>query len=76
MTSEVTITDTGYVIESAYAWTEIMPQAGSGIGIELQLNEADETGNRTGTLSWFDESGMGWSSPSVFGTAILVETKK
>ncbi|MCI5872476.1 MAG: endo-1,4-beta-xylanase [Clostridiales bacterium] len=76
VTSEVTITDTGYVIESAYAWTEIMPQAGSGIGIELQLNEADETGNRTGTLSWFDESGMGWSSPSVFGTAILVETKK
>ncbi len=63
-------TDKGYRIEAAYKWTDITPAIGGTIGIDLQINDA-EGGTRIGTVSWYDESGMGWSSPSVFGTAAL-----
>lgn len=62
----------GYVIEAAFKWTDIAPVEGMEIGLELQINDA-EGGKRIGTLSWYDESGQGWSSPGVFGTARLVE---
>lgn len=62
----------GYVIEAAFKWTDIAPVADTEIGLELQINDA-EGGTRIGTLSWYDESGQGWSSPGVFGTARLVE---
>ena len=63
-------TENGYRIEAAYQWTDITPSMGTKIGIDLQINDA-EGGTRIGTVSWYDESGMGWSSPSVFGTATL-----
>ena len=63
-------TDKGYRIEASYKWTDITPAIGDTIGIDLQINDA-EGGTRIGTVSWYDESGMGWSSPSVFGTAAL-----
>ena len=67
----------GYSIEAAFKWTDIKAAEGSLIGLELQVNDADESGKRIGTLSWYDKSGMGWSAPSVFGTAKLVgEAKK
>ena len=62
----------GYVIEAAFKWTDIAPVKDMEIGLELQINDA-EGGKRIGTLSWYDESGQGWSSPGVFGTARLVE---
>ncbi|MDE7187666.1 MAG: endo-1,4-beta-xylanase, partial [Lachnospiraceae bacterium] len=63
--SAAAVTDQGYRIEAAYKWTDIEPAAGNTIGIELQVNDA-EGGTRIGTVSWYDESGMGWSSPGVF----------
>lgn len=68
----VKVTDTGYVVEASYLWTEVTPQADDLIGLELQINDADASGNRIGTLSWYDETGSGWSSPSVLGVAALV----
>lgn len=76
MKSATTQTETGYVIEASYEWTEIVPQVGDEIGLELQINEAGASGSRIGTLSWFDETGMGWSAPSVFGTACLADAIK
>ena len=76
MNSATELTEDGYLIEASFKWTEIAPKAGDEIGVELQINEAGEGGSRTGTISWFDESGMGWSAPSVFGTAKLVEASK
>lgn len=63
-------TEDGYVIEAAIKWTDIKPANKTEIGIELQINDA-AGGKRIGTLSWYDESGQGWSSPGVFGTAML-----
>lgn len=61
----------GYGIEAAFKWTDINPVEGDLIGLELQINDADESGKRIGTLSWYDKSGQGWSAPSVFGTVKL-----
>ncbi|MBQ6786958.1 MAG: endo-1,4-beta-xylanase [Lachnospiraceae bacterium] len=73
MKAATTKTDKGYAIEAAFAWTDIEPAADMKIGLELQINDADDSGKRIGTLSWYDTSGNGWSSPEVFGTAILVD---
>ncbi|MDD6352846.1 MAG: hypothetical protein PUG23_01515, partial [Lachnospiraceae bacterium] len=37
---------------------------------------ADASGARIGTLSWNDETGMGWSKPSVYGTIELAAEPK
>ena len=68
--SAAVVTDKGYLIEAAFKWTEIAPAVGDTIGVELQINDA-EGGKRIGTVSWYDESGQGWSSPGVFGSATL-----
>ena len=68
----VTETEKGYLVEAAFAWTEITPEAGQTIGLDLQINDGKD-GVRIGILNWFDASGNGWSSPSVFGEAVLTE---
>lgn len=60
----------GYVVEAAFKWTDIKPANGTKIGLELQINDAKD-GKRTGTLSWYDETGMGWSGSNVYGTVEL-----
>ncbi|MDR0948424.1 MAG: endo-1,4-beta-xylanase [Lachnospiraceae bacterium] len=72
LTSVTTKTDTGYIVEAAFQWIRIEPKAGQKIGLELQINDA-KFGNRIGCLSWFDDSGNGWTSPKVFGTAMLTD---
>ena len=69
--SVANVTGDGYVIEAAFKWTDIKPKGGDRIGLELQINDADASGARIGTLSWNDETGMGWSKPSVYGTIEL-----
>lgn len=62
--------DGGYVVEAAFKWTDIKPANGTKIGLEFQINDA-KGGKRTGTLSWYDETGMGWSGSNVYGTVEL-----
>ena len=62
--------DGGYVVEAAFKWTDIKPANGTKIGLELQINDAKD-GKRIGTLSWYDETGMGWSGSNVYGTVEL-----
>ncbi len=69
--SAVKVTEDGYIIEAAFKWTS-KAWDGKRIGLELQINDADASGKRTGTLSWADTTGNGWSSPAVFGTIRLV----
>ena len=60
----------GYVVEAAFKWTDIKPANGAEIGLEFQINDA-KGGKRIGTLSWYDETGMGWSGSNVYGTVEL-----
>ena len=71
--SAAVVTNDGYVIEAAFKWTDITPEVGTKIGFELQINDADASGKRSGTLSWADKTGNGYASPEVFGTVLLVE---
>jgi endo-1,4-beta-xylanase len=71
VTSDTFITEDGYRVVAAFKWTDITPEAGKYVGFDVQVNDADNSGKRTGTLNWADGSGNGWSSPSVFGTIIL-----
>lgn len=69
-------TDDGYVIEAAFKWTDIQPKEGDKVGLEFQINDADDSGKRIGTLSWNDETGMGWSKSAVYGTVELAAAAK
>lgn len=66
-------TEDGYIVEAKFKWTQLKPEAGNLIGIDLQINDADSTGSRIGTVNWYDLTGQGWSSPAVFGEAKLTE---
>ena len=74
--SSAKVTGDGYVIEAAFKWTDIQPKEGDRIGLEFQINDADASGTRIGTLSWNDETGMGWSKSSVYGTIELTAEAK
>ena len=67
-------TDNGYIVEGAFKWTEITPAAGDYIGIELQINDADASGIRIGTVTWNDITNQCWSSPACYGTGMLVDS--
>ena len=73
LVSEVVLTDEGYDVEAAFKWTDVTPEIGSKIGLDLQINDANANGKRSGTLNWADKSGNGWSSTEVFGTVVLAE---
>lgn len=75
ITSAAKTTEDGYVIEAAFKWTDLEPEAGKMLGLELQVNDADATGKRAGTLSWYDETGMGWSKSEIYGTVKLVNAE-
>lgn len=72
ITSVAKETENGYVIEAAIKWTEGKPEVNSEIGIEFQINDADASGMRIGTVSWNDTTNQCWSMPSYYGTAMLV----
>lgn len=72
MKSAVKLTDGGYLVEASFKWTDITPEAGKTvIGLELQVNDASSKGERSGTLSWADDTGTGYMNPSVLGNAKL-----
>ena len=69
--SATRVVEGGYVLETAFKWTHITPEAGDKVGLEFQINDA-EKGGRIGTMSWYDTSGSGWSTSKVFGTVTLL----
>lgn len=72
ITSVAKTTDDGYIIEAAIKWTEITPSDNTTIGIELQVNDADMSAMRIGTLNWYDTTNDCWENPACYGTATLV----
>ncbi len=64
-------TENGYVIEAAFAWTDVKPKVHTLIGFDLRVNDAKSDGTRIGTLSWCDATGEDETAPSCFGTLKL-----
>lgn len=75
MQSVAVVTEKGYAIEAAFKWTDVEIKANDNIGLELQINDAGESGSRLGTLSLFDTSGNGYQNTAVFGTVGLSDVK-
>ena len=73
ITSAVSVSDDGYIVTAAIKWSEITPEAGTMIGLELQINDAGSDGTRKGTMSWADDTGTCYMNPAMFGHAELVE---
>jgi len=64
-------TGNGYVIEAKIKFNKVKGANNNLIGVDFQINDADASGTRTGTINWYDASGMGYAKPAVFGTAKL-----
>ncbi len=71
--SSAVTTDDGYIVTAAIKWSEITPEAGTMIGLELQLNDAGSDGTRKGTKSWADDTGTCYMNPAMFGHAELID---
>ena len=69
------ITDTGYRVEMAVPFSELKAQVGSQIGFEIQVNDDNGSGSRTGIVCWNSASGESWQYTDVLGTVILINDK-
>lgn len=65
-------TSDGYIVEAKIKFNTVKGEGNNLIGVDFQINDADASGVRVATINWYDASGMGYASPSVFGTAKLV----
>jgi endo-1,4-beta-xylanase len=61
----------GYIVESSLTWLS-KPDNNHVMGFELQINEANSTGMRIGTINVFDSTGTAWSNPSSMGEIVLI----
>lgn len=63
----------GYVLEVAIPWTTIgvTPVIGNRMGIEVEIDDDDNSGTRDSQTAAFATGTTAWSSPSVFGTGYI-----
>lgn len=64
-------TETGYVVEASFAWTNTTQKVHNLVGFDLKVRDADAAGKDNGMLAWFDATGEAENSPSCFGTIKL-----
>lgn len=72
--TQTKITDKGYIVEAAIPLTEIKAENGYIVGFDVQVNDADASGQRTSVVTWCDKSGSSYASTSGFGNIKLVKT--
>lgn len=70
--TQTKITDTGYVVEVAIPLTHVEAKDGYILGFDIQVNDADEFGQRTGVVTWCDPSGASYASTAGYGNIKLV----
>ncbi|GFZ75564.1 endo-1,4-beta-xylanase A [Paenibacillus marchantiophytorum] len=63
--------DGGYVVEAAISLDSITPTAGTMIGFDLQVNNAQDSGSRDSVFSWNDPTGQSYQNTSRFGVLTL-----
>ena len=66
------VASNGYVVEMAVPFTELQPMVGDKIGFEIQINDDNGAGSRTGIICWNSASGNSWQYTDVLGTVVLV----
>ncbi len=63
----------GYTLEASIPWRTlgVIPQNGSIIGLEVQVNDDDTGNDRDGKLAWFSKNDEAWRNPQNFGRMLL-----
>ncbi len=69
--SATSITDTGYIVEIAIPYTNSPFENGQVVGFDVQINDDDGTGERTGIANWSDITGLGYTNTTGFGVLTL-----
>ncbi len=64
-------TDSGYVVEMSVSMEEAPLKAGDQLGIELQVNNDDGSGERVSVAKWSHPENDSWENTSRFGTLTL-----
>ncbi len=66
-------TSNGYTLEASIPWSTlgVIPQRGSIIGLEVQVNDDDTGSDRDGKLAWFSRTDTAWKNPQNFGRMLL-----
>jgi ABC-type glycerol-3-phosphate transport system substrate-binding protein len=67
LTSEVKKVTGGYIVEAAYKFKEVKAKAGGSMGLNVQVNDEEVTGDRKGTSVWNPDQGSSYFNPSRFG---------
>jgi endo-1,4-beta-xylanase len=71
--SAAKVVDGGYVVEMAVPLKSFKGKEGVIVGFDLQINEADATGKRTGIIKWNDLTNEGWRNTLNYGELKLVK---
>ena len=68
-------TENGWALELSVPWGDVnfTPAIGKEIGIDFQVNDDDDGGERDHKASWYATEDNGWQWAHVFGTAVLSE---
>lgn len=66
-------TSTGYNLEVAIPWSTLgtTPATGKAIGLDVQVDDDDNSGARDAQTASFATTSMAWSDPRLFGTVYL-----
>jgi Carbohydrate family 9 binding domain-like len=67
------VVDGGYNVEIAIPLDKVPGAEGNLMGFDLQLNDDNGAGHRTGIIAWNDSSNTDYQNPSKFGTITLVK---
>jgi len=67
-------TETGYRVEIKFPWATLgtKPAPGTNIGLDVQVNDNDDGGERDSKLAWHAPHDDAWQNPSVYGTGQLL----
>jgi tetratricopeptide (TPR) repeat protein len=65
--------DGGYRLEAKIPWSTlgVTPAPGKRIGLDVQVNDDDDGGDRDSKIMWHAQRDTAWQQPSVFGTGEL-----
>ncbi len=66
-------TDSGYRLEAVFPWSTlgVKPSIGSKIGLEVQVDDDDDEGDRESKMIWHSDKDEAWQNPQTFGNAEL-----
>ncbi len=65
--------DKGYRLEARLPWSTlgVTPAPGQRIGLDVQVNDDDDGGDRDSKIMWHAQRDTAWQQPNVFGTGEL-----